>query len=251
MITLSYSGTTYQFPNLVEHPFGYDEVDVRRGRAARRWALSGIVNREDGATITGLYAAWNAVRLLEDDPVRTGVVGATVSLTGAAPGFAWSTSVPCWFASAPSIAMAGMFCRVTTTLVDAGQALAILLRAGEEEAEQAAQLSLGTLTFGSAVVNLTARPNGFTDLPALALSPAGRHVLTGPLVATQTRRVEGWVTAANLTALETWLTTTTAASPANGAWFPTAWSEPVARRRADGGTIGTYYDVSFSVSQIR
>jgi len=251
MISLSYGGTTYTFPNLTDHPFGYDEVDVRRGRAARRWALSGIVNREDGATITGLYDAWNAVKLLEDDPVRTGVAGATVALLGEAPGFAWSSAVPCWFASAPSIAMAGMFCRVSITLVDASQALAILLRQGEEEAEQAAQLNLGTITFGSAVVNLTARPDGFTDLPALALTPAGGHVLTGPLAVTETRRVQGWVTAANLTALETWLKTTTAASPSTGGWFPTEWSEPVAKRRADGGTIGTYYDVAFAVSKIR
>jgi hypothetical protein len=251
MITLSYGGTTYTFPNLTDHPFGYDEVDVRRGRAARRWALSGIVNREDEATIAGLYDAWNAVRLLEDDPVRTGVVGATVNLTGEAPGFAWSSAVPCWFASAPSIAMAGMFCRVSVTLVDASQALAILLRQGEEEAEQTAQLNLGTLQFGSAVVNLTARPDSFADLPTLALTPAGKHVITGPLAVTETRRVQGWVTAANLTALETWLKTTTAASPSTGGWFPTEWSEPVARRRADGGTIGTYFDVSFAVSKIR
>jgi hypothetical protein len=251
MITLSYGGTAYTYPNLTEHPYGFDEVDVRRGRAARRWALSGIVNREDGATIAGLYAAWNAVRLLEDDPVRTGVVGATVSLAGTAPGFTWASAIPCWFATAPSIAMAGMFCRVSTTLVDATQALAILMRQGEEDAEQADQLNLGTLTFGGAVVNLTARPDGFADLPALALSPAGRHVITGPLVTTQTRRVEGWVTATNLSALETWLTTTTAASPATGAWFPTAWSEPVAKRRAEAGAIGTFYDVSFSVSRIR
>ena len=251
MITLSYGGTTYTFPNLTEHPFGYDEVDVRRGQAARRWALSGIVSREDGATIAGLYAAWNAVKILEDDPTRTGVVGATVGLTGAAPGFAWNTAVPCWFASAPSIAMAGMFCRVSTTLVDAAQALAILLRQGEEEAEQEAQLNLGTITLGSAVVNLTARAEGFADLPALALTPGGRHVITGPISITETRRVQGWVTAANLALLETWLTTTTAASPSTGAWFPTEWSEPVARRRADGGTISVDYNVAFTVAKIK
>ena len=251
MITISYSGTTYTFPNLTEHPYGYDEVDVRRGRAARRWALSGVVSREDGATIAGIYEAWNAVKFLEDDPVRTGVVGATVGLTGAAPGFAWASAVPCWFTSAPSFPMAGMFCRVSATLVDAAASLAIQLRQGEEEAEQAAQLSLGTLTFGGATVNLTARPDGFTDLPALALTPGGRHVITGPLAPTETRRVQGWVTAANLALLETWLKTTTSASPSTGGWFPTEWSEPVARRRADGGTIGTYYDVSFAVTKIR
>lgn len=251
MITLSYGGTTYAFPNLVDHPFGYEDGNVQRGRSIRRWQLTGVVAREDAATISSLFSAWNAAKLLDDDPVRTGVVGATVGLTGSAPGFTWSTAVPCWFSGAPQIQMAGVFCRVSVSLVDAAQALAVILREGEEEAEQAAQLQLGTQTYGTAVVNLTARPEGYSDLPTLALSPAGQTVITGPLGLTETRRVQGWVTAANLTLLEAWLTTTTATSPAVGVWFPTEWSEPVARRRADGGTIGTYYDVAFSVSRIR
>lgn len=251
MITLSYSSTTYTFPNLTDHPYGYEEGEVRRGRAVRRWALTGIIAREDAATLASLFEAWNAAKFLEDDPARTGVVGATVAFTGEAPGFNWSTPVPCWFSGAPSIQMAGIFCRVSATVVDAAAALAVILRQGEEEAEQSAQLNLGTLTFGSAVVNLTARPDGFSDLPSLALTPAGKHVITGPLAVTETRRVQGWVTPANLTLLENWLSTTTAASPSAGGWFPTEWSEPVARRRSDGGTIGTYYDVSFAVSKIR
>lgn len=251
MITLSYGGTTYTFPNLTDHPYGYEEGEVRRGRAVRRWALSGILAREDAATLTGLFEAWNAAKFLEDDPARTGVVGTTVAFTGEAPGFNWSTPIPCWFSGAPQIQMAGVFCRVSATVIDAAQDLAVTLRQGEEEAEQAAQLNLGTLSFGTAVVNLTARPDGFADLPSLALTPAGKHVITGPLAVTETRRIQGWVTAANLTLLESWVKTTTAATPSTDGWFPTEWSEPVARRRADGGTIGTYYDVSFAVSKIR
>lgn len=251
MITLSYGGTTYTFPNLTDHPFGFEDGDVRRGRAVRRWNLTGIVAREDAAVITTLFSAWNGAKLLEDDPIRTGVVGATVGLTGGAPGFAWNTAVPCWFSGAPQIQMAGVFCRVSVAVVDAAGALAVLLREGEEEAEQAAQLNLGTRTFGTAVVNLTARPDGYGDLPTLALTPAARHVITGPLGATRTERIEGWVTAANLTLLEAWVASTTATTPVAGSWYPTAWSEPVARRRADAGAIGTYFDVSFSVTQIR
>ncbi|MBU6250972.1 MAG: hypothetical protein KGO47_07400 [Cyanobacteria bacterium REEB417] len=251
MITLSYNSATYTFPNLTDHPYGYDEGEVRRGRAVRRWSLTGIIAREDAATLASLFEAWNAAKFLEDDPARTGVVGATVAFTGKAPGFNWSTPVPCWFSGAPSIQMAGIYCRVSATVVDAAAALAVILRQGEEEAEQAAQLNLGTLTFGGAVVNLTARPDGFTDLPALSLTPSGGHMVTGPLQPTQTRRVQGWVTPANLTLLESWLSATAAVSPSTGAWFPVEWSEPVAQRRADGGTIGTYYDVSFTVAKIR
>lgn len=251
MITLSYGSGTYTFANLADHPYGYDETDVRRGRSARRWAISGIVSRADAPVISGLYDAWQAAKILEDDPARTGVVGATVAFTGEAPGYAWSTAVPCWFTGAPSVAMAGAFCRVGLSLVDAAQALAVILRQGEEEAEQAAQLNLGTLTFGQATVNLTARPNSLADLPQLNLNPAGRHVITGPLQATEQQQVQGWCNASNLAALETWLTTTTATTPASGTWFPTSWSPPVARRRADGGTIGTYFDVNFTVARIR
>lgn len=259
MITLSFAGesfaqlnaTTYTFPNLTDHPYGYDETDVPRGRSARRWAIPGIVKRDDAPVITGLYDAWQAAKILEDDPARTGVVGATVAFTGEAPGYDWSTPVPCWFTEAPRIAMAGAFCRVSLTLTDAAQALAVILRQGEEEAEQAAQLNLGTLTFGQATVNLSARPNTYGDLPQLSLNPAGRHVITGPLQATEQQQVQGWVDATNLTALETWFATTVAATPASGAWFPTNWNPPAARRRADGGVIATYYDVSFTVARIR
>lgn len=251
MISISYGGTTYAFPNLTDHPFGYEEGEVRRGRAVRRWSLTGIISRQDAATLTGLFEAWNAARFVEDDPARTGVVGATVAFTGSAPGYSWSSPVPCWFSGAPVIQMAGVFCRVSASVVDAAGALAVILRQGEEEAEQAAQLNLGTLSFGGAVVNLTARPDGFSDLPALALTPAGVHVITGPLGATQTRRIQGWVTAANLTLLEAWVSSSTATSPATNDWQVSEWSEPVARRRSDGGTIGTYFDVAFAVTRIR
>lgn len=251
MITLGYGGNTCTFANLLGHPYGYEEGETRRGRVARRWAIGGVVSRQDAAAITGLFEAWSGARLLEDDPTRTGVVGATVAFSGEAPGYTWATPVPCWFSGAPKVTMAGAFCRVELEVVDAAQALAVLLRAGEEEAEQAAQLNLGTLTFGQATVNLTARAEGYQDLPQLALNPAGRHVITGPLAVTETRQVAGWVTPANLANLETWLAATAATSPASGAWFPTSWTTPVARRRADGGAIGTYYDVNFSVSRIR
>lgn len=251
MITISYGGNSYTFPNLTEHPYGYDEGDVRRGRAVRRWNITGIVKPADAAVITNIFEAWNAAKFLEDDPVRTGVVGATVAFSGSAPGYSWSSSVPCWFVSAPTLPLAGAYVRVSFALADAAQSLAALLRQGEEEAEQFAALNLGTLTFGGATVNLTARPDDFIDLAVASLTPAGKHLISGSFAPTAVRRVQGWVTAAGLSALETWLVTTTAATPTTGAWFPIEWTLPVAKRRADGGVMGTYYDVAFSVVQIR
>ena len=251
MITISYGGTSYTFPNLTEHPYGFEEGDVRRGRAVRRWQVAGIVKPADAAVVTSLFEAWNAAKLLEDDPTRTGVVGATVAFSGSSPGYTWSTSVPCWFSGAPALQQAGAFVRLTFGLVDATQSLAVLLRQGEEDAEQFAALNLGTLSFGGATVNLTARPDDFTDLASANLTPGGKHMISGPLTPSRVRRVQGWVTAAHLATLETWLTTTTATTPATGAWFPIEWTTPVARRRADAGVMATYYDVGFTVVEIR
>ena len=251
MITISYGNASFTFPNLTEHPYGYEEGDVRRGRSVRRWQVTGIVRPADAAVVTGIFEAWNAAKFLEDDPIRTGAVGATVAFSGSSPGYAWSTPVPCWFVGAPSLPLAGAYVRLTFALADAAQSLAVLLRQGEEDAEQFAALNLGTLTFGGATVNLTARPDDFADLAAASLTPAGRHILTGPLTPSRVRRVQGWVTAAHLASLETWLTTTTATTPAAGSWFPIEWTTPVAKRRADGGVMGTYYDVAFSVVEIR
>jgi hypothetical protein len=251
MITISHGGTSYTFPNLTETPFGYEEGDVRRGRAVRRWGVTGIVKHSDAPVITGLFEAWTAAKLLEDDPIRTGTTGATVGLSGSSPGYSWSTPVPCWFAGAPSLQLAGAFTRVSLVLADAAQSLAVQLRQGEEDAEQFAALSLGTLTFGGAVITLTSRPNDFTGLPSVSPNPAGKSIISGPLQLTPVRRVVGEVNSTNLALLETWLASVVSTTPATGAWVPIEWSPPVAKRRADGGVMATYFDVSFTVTQIQ
>lgn len=251
MITLSYGTDEFTFPNLSEHPVGYEESDTQRGRAARHWAISGIVSREDANTINDLFRAWYAVRILDGDPKETGIIGETVDFTGEAPGFEWEDSIPCWFVSAPQIQMAGAFCRVSLTVVDAEEALAILLAEKEDETEDEDVLELGTLTFGSAVVNLRKRPEGYTDLPAVALNPSGRHVITGALNPTQILRVEGWVDATNLPLLEEWVEDVTSETPTQGEYFLTEWSEPVADKRVQNGVMAIYYDVTFTVTKIR
>jgi hypothetical protein len=251
MITISYGGNSYTFPNLTDHPFGYEEGDVRRGRSVRRWNVTGIVKPADALPITNIFDAWNAAKFLEDDPVRSGVVGATVAFTGSSPGYTWSTPIPCWFASPPALPLAGYYVRVSLGLVDATQSLAVLLRQGEEEAEQFDALGLGTRTFGGAVVNLTADPSDIIDLPSVNLSPGGKHIITGPLAPTDVERIQGWVSSAHKATLETWLKNTIATTPSTGSWFPIEWTQPVIRRRSNNGTIANYYDVSFTVVKKR
>lgn len=249
MATLAYSGASFAFPNLTAHPLGFNG-DAQRGRTVETLTFTGLLRTTEANTLLGIYRAWRDAKLPEEAPERTGVVGATVAATASGPGFSWSNR-PAWFLEGPATEQVGAYTRVTASLVDAAQALAVLLREQEESLEVEAGLGLGTLTFGGAVVNLTARPDSFDGLPQAELSPAGAHVITGSLAVVETREVQGWVTAAHLATLESWLKTTVAARPTAGTWFPISWTQPVARARPNGGTLAVAYDVAFTVVKIR
>lgn len=248
MATLSYSGASFTFPNLTAPPLGLDTTDATKGRAAETVTFTGLLRKAEADTLWSLCRAWRAARLPEEPAIRTGSLGATIAVTASGPGFSWS-SRPCWIADGPSQDAAGSLVRVSITLVDAAQALAIQQREVEEGLEEEEALGLGTLTFGTAVVNLTAVPGTYGDLPRPERTPAGNHVLTGPLVADRVREVQGWVTAAGKTALETWLETTIASQPTTGTWFPTSWSKPEAFLRTNAGVLTVAYRVNFTVLQ--
>lgn len=252
MITISYGGSSYTFPNLKDHPLAYSGEEVSRGRAVRQWKIDGILQRTDASAVDGIFRSWNAARLPQDDMRLTGVVGATVAFSGAAPGFSWSTPVACHFVGAPSFVMAGIFVQVSFVLEDANERLAVVLRQTEEEAEQAAPLNFGTLTFGSATVYLTADPNDFTDLPSISLTPAGTHFISGSLALTEVRRVQGYVSDAHISGLRAWAQSNVATTPNVGDWFLAGdWTQPVAIRRADNGVMSRWWNVAFTVIKKR
>lgn len=251
MITLSYGTQTYTFANLSDHPVGFEESETARGQVARQWLISGIVSREDAKIISDLFRAWYAARILDGDPSETGLVGVTANFTGEAPGFVWTTPIPIWFNGAPQIQMAGGFCRVSLSVVDAQEALEVLLAQREDENQDEDVLELGTMMFGSAVVNLRTRPNSFTDLPVISLNPSGQHVITGPLRMTEVLIINGWVDGANLLLLEAWAKANTNATAVPNSYFLTEWTEPVADKRVQNNIMAIYYDVKFTVTKIR
>lgn len=245
-IEISYSGVTFAYPNmrLKELPFGFDGSNVKRGRSVEKLTLTGLLMREDAETLIDLYRSWRDDKIEEEDPQQTGVVGVCVLITATGLGFNW-TSKECWFSKAPELKAAGIYANVSIELVDAEQALQVLMEDKEDSDEDG--IEYGVITLGGAVINLTAYPNSYNDLPTLARNPAGAHIISGSLSLVEIKEVEGWVTDAHLTLLTSWLNTTVATTPSPGTWFPVNWTKPKAEIRK----VGLTYNVQLQLTKIK
>lgn len=245
MITLSYSGSTVTIPErLTKIPFGFNDSAVRRGRTAEMLSIDGFMLRQDASSLVSLFKAWKDAKITEEDPQKTGAIGAVVSVTGSGTGFSW-TNRACWFEKSPTIQDAGVFVRISVDLVDANQALQVLLEERDDADEDG--INLGTITLGSAVINLLNYPVQYDELPEPSRNPAGVHVITGQLTLQESKEIEGWVTEANKNNLETWLNATVTTTPAPNTWFPVAYQKPVAKTRFGATT----YDVNLKIIKIR
>jgi hypothetical protein len=248
---ITYDGTTFTYPNLslsAELPFGFDGSNVRRGRTAEMLKITGVLLKEDAETLIDLYRAWRDEKILEEDPEKTGELGAVVLVSGEDIGFSWEQK-QCWFNKAPDITYAGIYAKTTIEVVDAEQALQIIVE--EEEDKEEDGIDLGTLTLGDAVITLLVRPENYGDLPQLQRNPAGAHVISGSLTLEEVKDVEGWVTETDLPLLESWLNTTIATTPAPNTWFPTNWQRPTAKKRTVESAIQTTYDVKLQLVKIK
>jgi hypothetical protein len=245
-IEISYDGDTFTYPNLsltAELPFGFDGSDVRRGRTAEMLKVTGLLMRADAESLIDLYRAWRTDKLPEEDPEKSGQQGAVVLVSGEDVGFNW-TNKPCWFSKAPDIAYAGIYAKVSVELVDAAQALEIMMEEKEDAEEDG--IDHGTLTLNGAVITLKTYPNTYTSLPQLERNPAGAHVISGALTLVEVKEIDGWVSSTHLPLLTSWLNTTIGTTPVANAWFPVSWTKPKAEVRKTGLT----YDVQFQLIKI-
>jgi hypothetical protein len=179
------------------------------------------------------------------------VVGTTTALTVSANGVSVS-ALPCWFADAPSAVQTGAYISASVTLVDAAQALAVLLREQEKSRQnnEATIPSLGTVTLGSAVVTLTRPMDTRQDGPNVALTATGTSYVTGPLTAHKVRQIEGYITTGTLDNVLSWYDTTIAAVPAASSYFPITAPTATAEVIISGGVKSTRYTVQLTVLQI-
>jgi hypothetical protein len=235
---------------LTAQPFGY-EGEARAGLTARTFQISGLLTPTQWQSLLSVYNTWRDTRLTDQDTALSGVVGTTTALTVSANGVSVS-ALPCWFAEAPSAVQTGAYISASVTLIDAAQALAVLLREQEKsrQSSEATIPSLGTVTLGSAVVTLTKPMDTRQDGPTVALTATGTSYVTGPLTAHKVRQIEGYLTTGTFDDVLSWYDTTIAAVPAASSYFPITAPTATAEVIISGGVKSTRYTVQLTALQI-
>lgn len=234
---------------LVAQPFGYEETNTRAGLTARKWLATGLCTPSEWAGLLEVYEDWRDLRIVQEEPLKSGVVGATVSLTASANGMTY-TAVPCWFIAAPSGEQVGAYVQASVELVDAAQALQVLLRE-KEKTEEEDLPDLGTFTINGAVIKLTKPPETFQDLPQMQLTAGGASYISGQYGVTLVRDIEGTTTAAGWAAIQTWVAATALSTPAVGGYFPLSAPTATAQNKVIGGVKTLEYSVNISLGVVR
>ena len=240
---------------LTAQPFGY-EGEARSGLTARTFAISGLLTPAQWQSLVSVYNTWRDTRITDADTLSSAAVGTTIALTINANGLS-VTALACWFADAPTGEQAGAYINASLTLVDANQALAVLLREQEKSRQGTEALvpSLGTITFTRAsgvspIVTLTAPMDTRQDGPTVALTATGVSYVTGPLVAHKIRNVEGYISTGSFDNLLSWYDETIVAVPAASSYFPITAPSATAEVIISGGAKSTRYNVTLTVLQI-
>lgn len=234
---------------LTAQPFGY-EGDARTGLTARTFQIAGLLLPAEWVALVSAYNAWRDLRITDPDTFKAAAIGTTVNLTiSGANGLAVS-AVPCWFTEAPSGQQAGRYVQASATLVDAAQALAVVLRQAEKELDRDLPSGLGTVTLGSAVVTLTAPMLTRRDGPQVSLTAGGVSYVTGALAAHQFRQINGIISTGTPDDVLGWFDTTIGSIPASGAWFPASEPTFTAEAIVSGGVKLTRNSVSVSAVRI-
>ena len=240
---------------LTVQPFGY-EGEARSGLTARTFQISGLLTPAQWQSLLSVYNTWRDTRITDADTAQSGVVGTTIALTANANGVSVS-SLACWFADAPSGEQTGAYVSASVTLVDAAQALQVLLREQEKgrQNSEANLPNLGTVTLTRAsgtspVITLTKPMNTRQNGPSVALTATGVSYVTGPLAAHKVRDIEGYLTTGTFDNVLSWYDETIAAVPAATSWFPVSAPTATAEVIIDGGVKSTRYTVTLTALQI-
>lgn len=242
--------------NLTAQPFGY-EGEARTGLTARQFRVAGLMTAAEWASLVSVYNTWRDTRLTDADTLSSAAVGTTVSVTISSSNGLSVSGLACWFADAPTGEQAGAYVSASATLVDANQALAVLLREQEKsrQGNEALVPSFGTVTLTrgsgtSPVVTLTKPMNTRQDGPNVALTATGVSYISGPLAAHKVRQIEGYITTGTFDDVLSWYDESVGSVPASAAWFPISAPTATAEVIVLGGAKSTRYSVSLTAVQI-
>lgn len=239
------------FSRLTAQTSGYDEVDTRRGHTARKWSVTGLLTSAEWNSLLSAYDSWRNSKIAEDDPLITNSVGATVGLTGTnVNGTNWSAS--CWFSSAPQgdPDQSGSYISASVELVDAAQALQVLIETQASADAPDTPVNLGTITINGAVLTLLKPPDTFQSAPTLDLTVSGKSYVTGPTIAVEVQDIEGETNESGWTAIRNWFKSTISSTPGTGSWYPISVPTATAERRVVSGSPQTIYTVSLQRAKV-
>lgn len=247
-MAITIGGTS--FPTLTAQPFGYEETNTRAGQTARKWLITGLLRPSEWLDLLDEYDGWRDTRI-EDEPTETSnVVGTTVTFTGDGPGGQSWTSVACWFITAPQAEQSGAYLTASVELIDANEALEVLLKTKEDEAAGEDLPDLGTITIGSTTLTLLKPVDAYATSPTMELTATGTHYIQGALVPYKIKDVEGTTNSAGWTAIRAWYETQIAAVPFPGSYFPITSPTASAANKIVSGVTTVEYTVSIQLGLV-
>lgn len=121
---------SFSSSTLKVQPFGY-EGEARTGRTATTLEFVGLLRPSEWVSFKSIYDTWRSNRIQDPDTLVSKTVGSTVGVSASANGVVWD-DVECWFVDPPSATQVGAYIEVSGKLVDAAEALEVLLK---EESE--------------------------------------------------------------------------------------------------------------------
>jgi hypothetical protein len=238
------------FPTLTAQPFGYEETNTRAGQTARKWLITGLLRPSEWLDLLDEYDGWRDTRI-EDEPTETSnVVGTTVEFSGDGPGDQSWTNIDCWFMTAPQATQSGAYLSASVELVDATEALEVLLKTKEDEAAGEDLPDLGTITIGDTTLILLKPVDAYATSPTMELTATGTHYIQGALVPYNIKDVEGTTDSAGWTAIRAWYEAQIDAVPLAGSYFPITSPTASAANKVVDGVTTVEYTVSIQLGLV-
>jgi hypothetical protein len=238
------------FSRLIAQPLVYDATNGRAGLVARRWVVSGLVTPSEWLSLVSVYDAWRALRINDEDSLTSESIGTTVLFSGTGAGGQTWSNIACWFDEPPVADQNGYWLAVTASVIDANEALAVLLREQALATEQEDLPDFGTITINGVVLTLKKPVDTYGEGPSVNLTAGGVHYIEGPKVVYKIKDIEGATTEAGWNNIRAWYEATIVTTPTTGDLYPISVPIATAERKVISGVKTTEYIVTMQLGQI-